>query len=91
MGGEALSEVIDIVSSTRDANLRKAVDFFSNGKVVCQSFQVAKNLLKNAGCRNIVTLDGTELKSGSITCGKHSGLAQMTLGKEHIERSIVQL
>jgi chromosome segregation ATPase len=64
LGGEALSDVIDVAAGQKLASFRKAVDFYTKGKIVCADFAQAIRLQREAGCKSIVTLDGAEFKSG---------------------------
>lgn len=70
---------------------RKAVDFYTQNKVVCTDFSQAIRLQREAGCRNIVTLDGSEFKSGQISGGCHTGLGAMNLGQAQVEQELRQV
>jgi len=71
MGGEYISEVID-VTKKNNGQVQRAVDYFVKGKIVCSDFDVAVKLQREGGCKNLVTLDGTEFKAGMISGGQNS-------------------
>lgn len=91
LGGEALSDVIDVASTVRNTRVRVAVDYYTQGKVVCADFNQAVTIQRQAGIKHLVTLEGTEFKSGQISGGQHTGLSSMSLGQAQLQKEMKQL
>lgn len=90
-GGEFLSDVID-VSRRNDGLVQRAVDALVGDTIVCPDFDTAVKLQREAGCRNIVTLDGTEFKQGMIAGGLSSqNLSTLHLGAYELDKDIKKL
>jgi len=69
------------VTRKNNGLVQKAVEFFVGDRVVCSNFEMAKRLQRELGCKNIVTLDGTEFKKGMISGGQHhQNLFDLKLG-----------
>ena len=61
--------VYDVVEVSRSHHLLdRAIRYFLNDKVVCDTFDTAIKL-QNQGIRDIVTYEGTEFKQGMISGG----------------------
>ena len=72
--------------------LQRAVNYFTNGKIACKDFDTAVKLQRQGGCRNLVTLDGTEFKQGMISSGQPSQNAfDLKLGQGELEKDIKRL
>lgn len=79
--GSDASLVYDVIEISRqDPMLEKAVRYFSVDKVVAKSFELAANLQKTKGIKDIVTEDGTEFKHGMISGGHHANIFNVNLG-----------
>lgn len=63
MEGSDASLVYDVIEISRqDPMLERAVRYFSADTVVAKTFEMAANLQRKKGIKDIVTEDGTEFK-----------------------------
>lgn len=90
MGGEYVKEVIE--TSRSNANMQRAVEHFTSNKVVCKDFQTAVNIQRQMGCKNIITLDGTEFKPGMVSGGQQNqNVFDLNLGQAELDRDIKRI
>lgn len=65
--------------------------YFSADQVIAKTFDVAANLQRTKGIKNIVTEDGTEFKQGMISGGHHANVFNLSLGTAQLDSSITKL
>jgi chromosome segregation ATPase len=83
--------VYDVVEVSRSHNLLdRAIRYFLNDKVVCDSFDTAIKL-QGQGVKDIVTYDGTEFKQGMISGGQHKNIFAVNLGHMQLDKDIKNL